>query len=138
MAQRTLGDVADTWKKFSAFGAFAYFVYALLPYAHLGMRSASNASSDWAGRAQGLAVSLMFAVIFHGMRKRTPIYWKVIPTLIGIYGLTAVLGGTWTLYHRSQSWIPLVAFGGPALLGAFLIFIVWWRKQRSYFGRSVQ
>ena len=68
MARRTLGDVADTWKKFAAFGALAYFVYALLPYAYLGMRSASDASSDWAGRAQSLAISLMCAVIFYGMR----------------------------------------------------------------------
>jgi hypothetical protein len=138
MAQRTLGDVADTWMKFSAFGAIAYFIYALLPYTYFGMRSASDASSDLAGRAQALAVSLMFAVVFYGLRKHTSIYWKVIPTLIGIYGSTWFLGGTWTLYHRSQPRIPLVAFGGPALLGAFLIFIVWWRKQRSYFGRSVQ
>src|SRR6185437_9907463 len=127
MARRTLGDVADTWKKFTAFGAIAYFVYALLPYADLGMRSASDVSSDLAGRAQALAISLMCAVVFYGLRKRTPIYWKVIPTLIGICALNSVLGGAWTFYQRSQPWILVVAFVGPALLGAFLVFIVWWR-----------
>jgi len=135
MVQRSLDDVADTWKKFSAFGAIAYFVYALLPYAYLGMRSASDLSSDWPGRAQALAVSLMFAVVFYGLRNRTPIYWKVIPTLIGIYGLSSILGGAWTFYYRSQPWILVVAFGGPVVLGAFVFFIVWWRKQKSYFAR---
>jgi hypothetical protein len=126
-------EVIGTLKKGSAFLAVAYLVYALLPYSRLGMHGGPQLFPEWASRAWFLVCSLFFATIFYGLKKRTPIYWKVIPVLSGIYIVVHFVGAVLTTHHLSQAWLPLLMFGGPTIFGAFTIFVLWWRKQRNYF-----
>jgi hypothetical protein len=128
-----IAEIIGTLKKGSALLAVFYLVYALLPYGYLGMNGGPQLLPEWASRAWFFVCSMLFAAIFYGLQKRTLVYWKVIPALIGAYGLVHFAGAVWATRHLTQSWLPSLLFGGPFIFCVFTVFILWWRKQKNYF-----
>lgn len=132
VALPSMAEHAGVLKKGCAFLAVLYLVWALLPYSLLGMPRAVQLSPEWVSRATFLAWSLLFGAVFYGLKKRTPIYWKLIPLLIGVYAAANFAGAAWSTERLSKPLAPFL-FGGIAIIGAFTVFLLWWRKQWSFF-----
>jgi hypothetical protein len=114
--------------------ALAYLVTALLP-AHLLVPQHSGLKAtvpEWVGRALSIADFLLLAAMFYGVQKRKPIYWRLIPVLLGIFLLSVVIPTLWSLIRLSLPWAPFMFIVVFFFIGA-LFFGAWWRNQKNYF-----
>ena len=117
-----------------AFLALVYLVYALLP-SHFIMTQHSRVEEifpEWFGRVIDIVLVCLYGAISYALYKRTPLYWRLIPFLVGILLLCVFIPAIWTLHQLSMPWFPLM-FAILAGFIAFLAFIAWWRNQRDYF-----
>jgi len=132
----------DDFMKFLKYGcaltALTYFVYVFLP-SHFIVAQHSKAGEnlpDWFSRTTSLALFLLYGVIFYGLQKRRAIFWRLIPVLVATIFLGTTIGALsipppnvsipWFLYFL----IPIL------VLTLFLVFIAWWRHQKSYFSAT--
>lgn len=127
-----IAELSGVLKKGCAFLAIAYLVWALLPYSLLGMHRGAQLSPEWASRTIFFAWFLVFGTMFYGLKRRTPIYWKLIPLLFGTYLTVDLAGAVWSLRQLSKPVAPFLVVI-VALIVAFAAFLVWWRKQKSFF-----
>jgi hypothetical protein len=117
-----------------AFLALLYFVYALLP-SHFIVAQHSRAEEvfpEWFDRTIDIVYVSLYGIISYGLCRRTPLYWRLIPFLLGILLLCVFIPAIWTLHQLSLPWFPLI-FGLVATFIAFPAFIAWWRNQKDYF-----
>ena len=109
--------------------ALVYLVNALVPTPFIGADTAAPSLTVPAGMT---ADFLLFGAIFYGLQKRKLIYWRLIPVLM-VALLMLHLGFPLLYYIRhSQPWVPFVSVIVIFVIG-FLIFMAWWRNQKSYF-----
>jgi len=77
--------------------------------------------------------ALTFGSIFYGIHKRISIFWKMIPALILIFILKMNIFADWYLISHSLPWLPFLAMMIVICLGGGMLFVPWWRQQKSYF-----
>jgi hypothetical protein len=114
--------------------ALLYLVNAFLP-THFTVAQHSRVEAitpEWAGRMISTAYFLFLGAISYGVQQRKPIYWRLIPVLLGIYLLGVFVPALWTFSQLHLPWLPFLFIGGVMFI-AFLVFIAWWRNQRRYF-----
>jgi hypothetical protein len=134
-ARRHHPDPMKFLKNGCLFLALAYLVYATpLPHFILPEPESIKAVAlpAWLGRMIYFIYFLLFAVMFYGFHMRKPIYWRIIPVLIAAYLLAGVFGELWILIRLSLPWVPFVFFIVAEFV-SFLVFFIWWRKQKDYF-----
>ena len=117
-----------------ALTALSYLVAALLPAHLLGNQpnGINSTAPEWIGRTLFFAYFLLLGTVTFGIQTRKPIYWKLIPILLGIFLLSIVIGALWSFILLSLPWIPFMFVVVVIFIGA-LFFGGWWRNQRSYF-----
>lgn len=114
--------------------ALVYLATALVP-SHFMLVQHTKIESiipEWIARAISISYSVLLFAIFYGLQKRIPIYWILVPILLGLFILGLLIPAFWSLFRLSQPWIPFIFVIVFISIG-FLVFIAWWRKQRSYF-----
>jgi hypothetical protein len=109
----------------------SYLISALLP-ASIIVTQPTAVTSEWVGRLIYIGDFLLLSAMIYGVQKRTPIYWKLIPGLLGVFLLSVVIGTLWSLIALSMPWVPFTFIITFIFIG-FLAFIAWWRNQKSYF-----
>jgi len=123
------------FKLFCLLGAAFYLLLALLPGSIMGPHGGSVKSvlSPWAGHAISFADFLLFAFIFYGTQRRSPVYWKLIPTMLLLYFASMLLPALWTLISNSLPWLPFLFIIGFVAIGFAAFYATFWRRQREYF-----
>lgn len=129
----------DDFIKFLKYGcalcALTYFIYVFLPADFIVAQHSKTAAnvSEWFSRAISFALFLLYGAIFYGLQKRRAIFWRLIPVLVGTIFLETTIGALSTPPQNvSMPWY--LYFLIPVLvLMLFLVFIAWWRHQKSYF-----
>jgi hypothetical protein len=136
MALPPLNETAGPLKKGVALMALLYLMSAVLPASLFGRHGDPQLVPGWVGRAIFIADALVFGAIFYGLMKRKPIFWTLIPILLGAYLASFVIGSFWSIRHLANyshvPWFPIYLMY-VILVSGFIVFVLWWRKQKSYF-----
>jgi hypothetical protein len=114
--------------------ALTYLVYAVLP-PHLLTPQHSRAADvfpEWSAWVMDIVYACLYGATAYGLHKRAPLYWRLIPFLVGILLLSVFIPAIWTLHQLSMPRFPLM-FAVLTGFAAFFVFFAWWRNQIDYF-----